>query len=318
MYKNSVMFRLCLSGFLSALGLSSSLAFAQSPIEEIRGGEPVSPERYHAVVQFGSLSKDTNQNYTFFHLCVGTLISPKKVLTSAHCLVDADTRAISTEDFYIAKSLNNKNVEKILPGLNLKTKKDLRDAGIITRKISAGSWHVHPSFLTETEFAPGKYIDMAVLEFKKPIVKIDPMLIANKQVVQDIEPGTKLTAAGYGYYNGSRNLSDSLLYAELRSLSTAECRRVALEMSTEITLDNLRGVQICTYEKKKNTCMADSGAPLILVGADGSEKIVGVNSWSLQKDEKYCSGNYELDIYEKPVGHAAWVDSVSGLDYSIR
>lgn len=196
----------------------------QNRFSKIMGGQDAVPYSYPWMVSLGKRS------YNNLHMCGGSLITQRHVLTAAHCI----------EDFDGVGDLN------IVAGLH-----DINDKRQIFRAISI---HVHPQYDPET-FAN----DLAVITLAMPIPWNDPRIGTICLPPDDVPgknyppPKASAIAIGWGstYFGG--NPSQTLKQVVLPMLETTRW-----PCNIYITYDQ---GQLCAGQLNGgvDTCQADSG-----------------------------------------------------------
>lgn len=176
--------------------------------------------------------------------CGGTLVSPTKVVTAAHCAF-----APSSEQPREPGEL------RAITG-----RQDLRDEAGTSSEV-ARVW-VHPEF---HGVAQGH--DVAVLTLKTPAPQ-QPLPMAAAGDAEHYRPGTPARVYGWGRTTEHGSTSDTLRSAEVPLTGDAECRRAYPEY------DGSTMVCAGVPEGGRDACAGDSGGPLV---SDG--RLIGVVSY---------------------------------------
>ncbi|GAB0100763.1 Peptidase S1, PA clan [Sergentomyia squamirostris] len=177
------------------------------------------------------------------HLCGGTIIHKKFILTAAHCRKYPEGVVNRDYSLRIGSSYRAQggNVVKI------------------TRKI------MHPKYNHDTFD-----YDFAILELEKELNfgnKYWPLRLPKQN--QDVKDGNKLYVYGWGETKNSEEYSSKLRGVEVPKVSQSACNKMYS--------GNITDRMICAGYTKggKDACQSDSGGPLVLNG----KILVGVVSW---------------------------------------
>ncbi|XP_032671112.1 transmembrane protease serine 9-like [Odontomachus brunneus] len=221
---------------LLVVGVIAKQAYGDEP-EAIVGGSRAIP---------GQFPYQISLQYWDLHICGGSIIGPKHIITAAHCVED----------------LNQKYMTVVTGS---------------TRSSGDGQSHeieciqVHPGYTGQRR--DGWKDDICLITLKKPIVmsKVQDIIpLASKDYATGDNVGT---ISGFGKTSVDSDVSADLLYASVNILSSKACLDVYPKNSGGNAFTNEN--HICTLAKRGiGACQGDSGGPLISNG-----QLVGVTSW---------------------------------------
>ncbi|HEY4778609.1 MAG TPA: serine protease, partial [Solirubrobacterales bacterium] len=242
----------CLLGATLA-GLLAPGAAAADPGAQasIIGGEPA------AIPAFPSLAYiqgQTGPHQGF--ACSGTVISPRVILTAAHCVEDLDVGGYTpASDYGVATGFA-----------------DPREAKAAKAVLRVASTHVFPEFDPSTLHG-----DAGILVLSTPTTA-PPISLATATDSALYEGGARVLLAGWGLTGGDASMPPK----RLRSAATVvQDPHTCRQRTQRFYAPYSAAFQVCTLDPPTlatGSCFGDSGGPAIAQRPDGSAVEVGITS----------------------------------------
>jgi len=213
-----------------------------------------------------------SEDVVFF--CTGTVVSPTRILSAAHCFVDmAAELNISVDEI----------TRHVTIGFGINMAKNMTSEGV--RFVPVASVKVHPEYGVNG-FDPGvANPDVSVITLQSQVpasAHVVPLLADKAQLAI----GTQLTLAGFG------------------ATSVVPFPTDATSMNkVDVTVDNVAVNPLqfgYATTEGRSACFGDSGGPAYLRGADGRLYVAGVTSWG----DEHCA---ELGVYTSVPSLATWI-----------
>lgn len=265
---------------IAMLGVVLGAALLTTPIQattigpQVVNGTPGDPDSFGALVALADRDVYRARGLYDAQICGGTAVTPRLIITAAHCVVDTGDQTPS-DQLVVAHTPSGVLSDP--------------DAQVVRVK----SITVNPDYDERTQNG-----DIAVLRLTTPLESVTPMLAALPAEDAALAPaGANVRVGGWGATTPSgRQFPDRFRVGDLVVFPDSACGggedftidgvvfrgyRSEVDPALVVCAEGVRSDQIV------DSCIGDSGGPLI-AGRGEAARLIGVVSWGPQR----CASQY--------------------------
>ncbi|MGO8146857.1 trypsin-like serine protease [Rhizobium leguminosarum] len=279
----------------SVMLLLASAALAQQDTDfagedggRVIGGQPAKKGEWPWQVKI--LAPDPEQRGRFGGHCGGSLISPRWILTAAHCVTSGRSgkQDLFARDLLIVEGKSK--IDKVIavdgpdkPGLAVE---DVIIHEDFDRKVFAN--------------------DIALIKLSEP-AKSKPAILASASDDEVEAAGHPAVVTGWGYTKADHGWDDKYLPTELQEVELPivpreDCRAAYRDSSMRMNPIDERNVCAGYAEGGKDACQGDSGGPLVAQRPDKRWIQLGIVSWGAG-----CAEAEHYGVYTRVAAFRDWI-----------
>jgi secreted trypsin-like serine protease len=254
----------------------------------IVGGSIANAADYPSVVGIETVFWNFDANAWYVSTCTGSVLSPTRILTAAHCSVD---QPYGWTQVFAGRNDINNDTNGFVAGV-------------------AAAW-VDQAYNDEFQSDTVPPLDdLAVLTLKQALPAAYVPVTLASQGAADVAEGTSATIVGYGVTGATVSDSGVLHAAQVPVAADATCSSAA-QWGSQFDPNRM----LCAGSTGIDTCFGDSGGP-IFTGDATARTQVGVTDWG-SDDCTSKLGVYEaLNHYSDTVKQQITLASPNNLDWT--
>jgi len=236
-----------------------------SRVRYVLGGHKAPEGGFPFIVSFTQNVSHPKEWKTF---CGGVMISPRHVLTAAHCFDKLDD---SLWDYHVRVRVGVSDLKHKIPEFAERRKSYAK-----IKKV-----FLHPRFKRKVRGYLNPFNDIAVVELHFLRGSHKTVCLPTQIRVRKEETGATGVVAGFGSTSATSNTKpEHLVYAHVNPVQYAKCKEQYADFVGNIPGDVYIGNNVlCAGDNVTDACSGDSGSPLLWVDDLQRWSVVGVVSF---------------------------------------
>ncbi|XP_074524387.1 proproteinase E-like [Halichoeres trimaculatus] len=242
----------------------------QPDIGRVVNGEDARPHSWP-----WQISLQVKHGSRYHHICGGTLIAPRWVLTAGHCILPGNVHRVVLGEHSMSQQEGTEQIRDVL------------------RIVVHPQWDIN--FIARGN-------DMALLKLDKSPIMSDSVSVACLPEAGEIPAhGAQCYISGWGNLYSHGPMPDKLQQALLPVVGYSQCSQ------SDWWGGNVKETMVCAGGDIKAGCNGDSGGPLNCQGQDGRWYVQGVTSFVSARN---CNEVKKPTVFTRTSAFTDWLSEV--------
>eukprot|EP01023_Acetabularia_acetabulum_P063081 TRINITY_DN7877_c0_g2_i12.p1 TRINITY_DN7877_c0_g2~~TRINITY_DN7877_c0_g2_i12.p1 ORF type:complete len:403 (-),score=64.00 TRINITY_DN7877_c0_g2_i12:405-1613(-) len=270
----------------------------------IFGGVNIQQDRFPYLVSLQRSLAGSKPEWDIYYQqqCGATMIANRVLITAAHCLWDNETY-----DWRSAKSFRGEPSNEIFAAIAPYCR-HMQGRG----RFKVVEYFIHPGY--DGSAIVGNDIAVLVLESGLDYQGV----LANYKGSANVPAKelNKMTIVGWGLTDAMERITigrtvKPAQQGQVAFMTTDECTERTTEVNASYVINQER--MICGFSNVTDTCIADSGGPMMYLGPNGQQNIqIGITSWGPDSTCSTIRGSFP-GVYTKVSNYVSWLDETLAL-----